>query len=166
MKLLSDKNIILVALAACVFAGAAEAALTCTASATGVAFGVYNQFAASPLDSTGTVSFSCSLTFPSSASNVKYTIGLSSGGSGSMLARQMTSVPNQLAYNLYTSSAYAQIWGDGTSGTGVVSNTMKLGSPGFGWDQTDTYTIFGRILAGQNALPGTYSDTIIVTVTF
>ena len=147
-------------------ASTAHAALTCTASASGIAFGVYNQFNLSPTDSTGSVSIACDLTFPSAASKVNYTFSLSSGSSGTMLARQMQSTPNVLPYNIYTSSTYSAIWGDGSGGTATVSGSMKLGSPGTGWSQTDTYTLYGRIPAGQDAMPGTYADMIIVTVTY
>ncbi len=144
----------------------ANASLACTASATSVVFGTYDPLAVAPLDSAGSVSISCDLTFPSAASKVNYSFSLSAGVSGSMLARYMESPPNQLNYDLYTSNAYSQIWGDGSAGTANVSGSMKLGSPGSVWSKTDTYTVFGRIVALQDALPGNYFDTIIVTVTY
>jgi len=147
-------------------ANSAHAILGCTASASSVVFGAYNPLNAGPLDSTGIVSVTCTLTPQSNAAKVNYSIALSTGASGSMLMRQMQSPPNQLGYNLYTTSAYAQIWGDGTGGSSVVSGSMKLGASASEWTITNMHTMYGRIPAAQDVQPGNYADTIVVTVTY
>ena len=47
-----------------------------------------------------------------------------------------------LAYQLYTSAALDEIWGDGTGGTGLVSDSYTLGA---GRSQTTTYRLYGSI---------------------
>lgn len=139
--------------------GPAQALLaTCTVSATTVAFGSYNPFNASNTDSTGTISVACS----GLGVLVNYTIKLSTGGSGSYSPRRMSSGGNTLNYNLYTTSGRTTTWGDGTGGTGTISDgyTLSIGTT------TRPYTVYGRVPALQNVRSGAYTDTITVTVDY
>jgi spore coat protein U-like protein len=138
---------------------------TCTVSATGISFGAYNPFASSDVDAAGSVTFSCSGAL--SVGDVNYTIALSPGHSGNVLARMMDNTGDtsfHLNYNMYTASPPSTVWGDGSGGT-IVSG--KLTVPLLGTD-SDTYTVYGRIPGGTQptAHVGSYSDTITVTVTF
>ena len=134
---------------------AADAA--CTISATGVAFGSYDPQSLSPDDSTGTVNVDCKNTDP--APNV----ALSAGLSGSYTPRAMTAGSYSLPYNLYTTTARNIIWGNGTSGT--VTQTLSGGTSS-GGQRHYAQPVYGRIPAGQNVGAGSYSDTIILTVTW
>jgi len=151
-----------------IFASApAMAAVTCMTSATSVVFGTYNPLNAAPTDSTGQVTVSCTLTPNPQAANVSYTVTLSTGISGTMTSRTMLSGPNFLVYNLYTTSGYAQIWGNGLNGSAVVTGSMKLGrSAGGNYTDTRVHTVYGRIPPMQDVLPGAYADSIVVTVTY
>lgn len=120
----------------------------CSVAVVGVTFGNYDVFSSQDTDVAGTITVSCQ-----SAST--YSISLSPGV-GSLVARRMTNGVNQLAYNLFTDPQRLTIWGDGSAGTTTVNATGTGAS----------YTVFGRIPAGQNAYVGSYSDTIIVTVTY
>jgi len=131
---------------------------TCTVSATGVDFGSYNPVAVTDNDSSGTVRVRCSLVLALAGS---YTIQLSRGSSPTYAQRTMTSGASTLHYNLYTSNARNQIWGDGTGGSLSVTNTFTAL---LGVDQTTT--VYGRAPAGQNVAPGSYADTILVTIVF
>ena len=123
-------------------------AAQCSVAVVGVTFGNYDVFSSQDTDVAGTITVSCQ-----SAST--YSISLSPGV-GSLVARRMTNGVNQLAYNLFTDPQRLTIWGDGSAGTTTVNATGTGAS----------YTVFGRIPAGQNAYVGSYSDTIIVTVTY
>jgi spore coat protein U-like protein len=138
----------------------ARAAVTCTASATAVAFGVYNPFFGSPLDTTGTVTVTCSTTF---IDLVSYTVSLSRGGGSSYAGRRMNSGSNLLSYQLYTDAARSQIWGDGSGGTSTNAYSgILIFTP-----ITNTHTVYGRIPAAQTTvIPGSYTDTITVTVSY
>jgi spore coat protein U-like protein len=133
----------------------------CEVSASGVGFGVYDVFTSSPTDAAGNVSVSCSLLGLLSLL-VSYDIRLSAGTSGTYSTRTMAGAGNSLAYNLYKDSARNSIWGDGSSGTQTVSDGYLLGL----LTVTRHYPVYGRIPPNQNVSPGSYLDTIFVTVIY
>lgn len=135
---------------------------TCTVSTTSVAFGTYDPLAGAPIDTTGTVSVTCTSGGP--PPRVDYDILLSTGQAGSYGPRAMTNGVSQLNYNLYTDSARTQRWGDGSSGTTVISVRFNVSPPGS--TQTDNYPVYGRVFAGQNVSTGSYADSITMTVNF
>jgi spore coat protein U-like protein len=75
----------------------------------------------------------------------------------------MRSGANVLDYNIYLTPAYTQIIGDGTSGTIAPSES---GTVTAGQIYQAGITTYGLIPASQNAAPGSYVDTIVVTVTY
>jgi len=142
---------------------AAAASWTCSVSATGPNFGVYNPFAAPPDEANGTVIANCTL-LSGNAATVTLTDSFSTGSSGTYANRTLLSGANVLNYNLYYDAAYTEIRGDGTGGSQTGSATLNLtkANP----TQTASGTIYGKLNAGQNVAPGTYTDTIVVTITF
>ncbi|WP_200845213.1 spore coat U domain-containing protein [Roseomonas sp. 18066] len=137
----------------------AAAQAACTLAATPLAFGNYSPRAAATTTSVGTISLTCVALI---GLNLSYSIRLSAGGGGSYAARRMASGASHLAYQLFRDSAGASIWGDGTGGTAVVSGTETLFLLGSG----RSFSVYGRIPAGQNVAPGSYTDTVQVTVTY
>jgi spore coat protein U-like protein len=129
---------------------------SCTISSTGVNFGNYDVFNASPNDTTGTISYQCN-----KKSDV--TIHLNKGMNASTFdPRKMTGAGDLLNYNLYRTAARtsAVIWGDGTGGTVFysLSNVAK--------DTLITVTIYGRVPAAQDVAAGAYSDSVTATINF
>lgn len=147
---------------ACLSAPGAYAAVTCTASAVGVAFGVYNPLAAAPTTSTGSIAVTCTST-SNGTTTINLSASYSTGSSGTYATRTMRSGGNVLNYNLYFDAAYTQVRGDGTNGTQNGSATLSLGR---NQSATATGVLYGRAPAGQDVAPGVYSDTITVTVTY
>jgi spore coat protein U-like protein len=141
----------------------AGAAVSCSVSATGPAFGVYNPLSATPTYANGTVQVSCTL-LSGGATTVNLVSSYSTGASGSYALRTMLSGANTLGYNLYFDAAYTQIRGNGTGGsqTGGATLNLTTGSP----TQSASGTIYGRIPAGQDVAAGSYADTIVVTITY
>jgi spore coat protein U-like protein len=141
-------------------------AVSCTASVPALNFGAYNVFGAAPLQSATTLSVSCAKTASDASGTIAvgYTIALSTGSSATYAQRRLASGPDTLGYNLYANSARTLIWGDGTGGSRLASDSMNLtnGSPA----RTRTHTIFGQIPALQDAAVGSYTDAILVTVTY
>jgi spore coat protein U-like protein len=88
----------------------------------------------------------------------QYTIGLDQGTTtgASISQRLLVNGAATINYNLFTSAAYSTIWGN--SGGALVNST------GNGADQT--FTIYGRVPAQTTPAPGTYTDTVTVTVTY
>ena len=146
----------------CLSAPGAFAAVTCTASAVGVAFGVYNPLAATADTSTGSIQVRCTSTNPGSTT-INLVANYSTGSSGTYALRTLRSGANVLGYNLYFDAAYTQVRGDGTNGTQPGRATLVLGRNQTG---SASGTLYGRIPAGQDVAPGLYSDTITVTVTY
>lgn len=131
---------------------AARAQQGCSISSTGaLAFGAYDPFATTPLDSTSQVVYRCT-----PAPRIR--ISLDAGGSGSFAARELRRGADVLRYNLYLDAARTVVWGDGTGGSATGPQVTVRGAGG-----TVTAYVFGRIPAGQDPVPGTYADTVRVT---
>lgn len=159
MPLKRHRRIAVIAAALVVQTASARAHI-CTVSATGVSFGLYDPRSSSPRDSTATVNVGCTglvgLTIA-----VNYSISLSAGN-GSVTSRYMSSGMGQLRYQLYGDAARTSVWGDGTGPTAVVTGSWLIGL----FVPYQSYTIYGRIPPNQHVAPGTYTDTILVTVVY
>lgn len=149
--------IVATASAATVSGGAV--AMSCTVGATAVNFGIYNPLSGIPDDATGSVTVTCDVLVQLLAS---WTIALNAGNGGGYAPRLMNNGISTLSYNLYTSAAHSNVWGDGSGTTTLVSDqrTLIVGS------NISNYTVYGRIPAGQDAAAGSYLDTIVVTVNY
>ena len=135
---------------------APAAAMTCSfTSVVGVAFGAYDVFSATPLDSTGSVTFLCTGGSPG-----PITIDLGTGA-GTFGQRTLINGASSLGYNLYLSATRTgSVWGDGTSSTAHYGPTTPT------LDSETTVTVYGRVPAQQNVAAGGYSDTVVVTITY
>lgn len=144
---------------------ASRAAIDCSVTAIGVNFGVFDPLLTTPDDSTGSITVTCTYTAPGPR-DASYTVRLSPGTAGRYVPRQMSAGDAVLAYNLFGDGARAQVWGDAMGGTIVVTGTINLG-PGVGnRTRSQTHTIYGRLPALQDVEPGSYNDTIVVTLDF
>jgi spore coat protein U-like protein len=143
----------------------ARAAADCTVSAVGVNFGVYDPYLTAPDDSVGEITVTCThVSGP--AVDVRYTVTLSTGGGGSFAPRRLRAGTALLGYNLWSDPARSSIWGNGSSGTVIVSGLLKVG-PGVGNGvRTAVHPIYGRIPALQDAAEGDYLDSIVATLTY
>jgi len=125
---------------------------SCTLGMATASFGSYNPLSATPLDTTGTLSFSCNLTAPLP------TIVLSRGASSTFTPRTMTGpASGVLQYNLYLDPLHLVVWGDGADLT--TSRFVAVGLLG-------SVTFYGRVPAQQNAPAGAYGDTLVATIYF
>jgi len=133
----------------------AHAAINCSITTVGVAFGIYDVFSSAPLTSAGSVTIRCVGARPGLD---PISVSLSSGLNGSFQPRRMFGGFETLTYNLYLDPGNTQVWGDGTGGTQQYTSVTS--------NRPTTLTIFGRIPPGQDVSVGTYSDTIIATINF
>jgi spore coat protein U-like protein len=144
----------------------AHAGADCNITAVSLNFGVYDPALASPDDAAGTVTVTCAYT-PPGATRVAYSI-LLSGGMNSPVAtdRRMAAGTATLGYNVYLDAARSQVWGNGFGGTVIASGTMTLG-PGQGnGTRTQVHPVYGRIPGLQDAVPGTYVDTLVLSLNY
>ncbi|MGZ6141844.1 MAG: Csu type fimbrial protein [Myxococcales bacterium] len=129
-------------------AAAARAAPSCRGiSVSGLVFGSYDVYSATPLDSAATISYSC----PPPAVPV---VDISAGGSGSFSLRRMSQagLADTLAYNVYVDAARTTVWG-----STPVSVPQGNGQ---------SVPVYGRVFPLQDVSVGTYTDTLIVTFNF
>jgi spore coat protein U-like protein len=119
-----------------------------------VSFGVYDIFSTQPNNNgVGSITIDCK-----GSGNDPFDVTLSTGQSHSYTTRTMTSGANHLDYNLYTGADRSAVWGDG-HGHGNQLMTVRK-------DHATTLHVYGQIPAGQDAAVGTYTDSIVATVTF
>lgn len=132
----------------------------CTIDASGgVAFGTYDPVSANSAtgidldNSSSTISTTCTT---GSAATITLGQGANAdtGSTDSAPLRQMISGADLLSYNLYTDSAGGTVW-DNVTGVDVT-----------GTGAADSVNVYGRIPKGQNVPVGSYSDTVVATVTF
>lgn len=130
---------------------------SCAVSASILNFGttINPTATAVPVDATSTLSVTCTATTP-------YTIaldaGVNAGGAANFTARAIKSGVNAIGYQLYTTTGRTTVWGDGTASSGTDSGT--------GNGLVQSVTVYGRLPALSGAVPGVYTDTVTVTVTY
>lgn len=123
----------------------------CSIFATAIPFGSYDPYSASDVTQTGTVTVSCT-------KSTNADIALSHGANANGSTRRMTDGANFLTYELYTTAAHDSVWGDN-----VGTDTVSYSSSGIG---DTTLTVYGLLPAGQDVVPGSYSDTVTATIIF
>lgn len=127
----------------------ATVAKDCSATATPLAFGSYSGTAIT--NTTATIGVTCT-------NSTTYTVSLSTGA-GTYATRTMTNGAATLNYQLYTTAGDTTIFGDNNS-----DSTSNDGGTGNGTSQS--YTVYGVVPASQFPTPGSYNDSITVTVTY
>jgi spore coat protein U-like protein len=127
----------------------------CTVSTTAINFGPLD-----PVDVTlanGDVTVTC-------ATGVPYNIALDKGNSPFVGVRAVSIDgvgPDFVLYGLFKDTAFGVEWGDSDFG-----NTYPIGSSlaDAGNGTAQSHTVFGAINPNQGEPPGTYTDTVVVTV--
>lgn len=126
-------------------------------SATTLSFGNYSPGPASPTDANSIVKVYCN---NASDHLPSFTVALSAGVAGGFNPRKMKNGSTALNYNMYTTSGYTTIWGDGTSGTSTQSYSQSQNL------NAKSFTDYGQVPPSQFVTAGSYADTITVTVTY
>ncbi|GGA86555.1 spore coat protein U [Brucella endophytica] len=130
-----------------IFTASATVQANCLIEADNINFGTVGLIT-SPIDQTGQLRITCT-------PGVGYTIALDGGLSKATNPeqRQMRSGANVVYYGLYSNAAHSQAWGSG--GDAVTGEGSGA----------ETRTVYGRVPV-QQAAPGHYSDTVVVTITY
>jgi spore coat protein U-like protein len=136
----------------------ASVSASCTITAGALDFGSYDPVvgnATAALDGTATLTVACT---NGSSSNITLGQGsnATSGSTDAVPARQMASGTDRLAYALYSEATRTTVWGN-TSDTGLAHT---------GTGNSDSVTVYAAMNAGQNVPSGSYSDTVVATITF
>ena len=103
-------------------------------------------------DATSTVTVQCTITTP-------FNVGLYGGTTvgGTTTTRLLTNGSATISYKLYSNAGRTTNWGN-TVGTDTVSGT--------GNGTTQGHTVYGRVPSQTSVAPGSFTDTITVTVTY
>jgi spore coat protein U-like protein len=139
-------------------------AIDCTVATSGVAFGTYDATLPTPTDSVGNITVRCNHV-GGGAQKTSYTVALSAGSSGDFARRTMRAGNSTLDYNLFSSAARTQVWGNGSRGSTLVGGSLLV-NPGKFTINEMVHPIYGRIPPLQSPEPGSYSDTILITLSF
>ncbi len=122
----------------------------CNLTTASMDFGTYQAGATANLDVTGSIRYTQCV-------GLTLTLELGPGANPSGTTRRMRSdAGGFLTYEIYKNSARTSVFGSGTAGLTLTAPTSGA----------QTVSIFGRIPAGQTVAPGTYSDTVAITLTF
>jgi spore coat protein U-like protein len=131
----------------------------CTISAGALGFGDYDPVvthASADLDSSATLTITCT-----NGSAATITLGQGSsadtGSTDTVPLRRMTDGTDFLSYYLYQEAGRTTVWGNDAS--------SDVDYTGTGSETTST-TVYGRASQAQNVPAGSYSDTVVATITF
>ncbi|HUX73006.1 MAG TPA: spore coat U domain-containing protein [Steroidobacteraceae bacterium] len=155
------------ALLAAAAAGASTASVTlpvsatvttaCSVAALPLAFGNYTPLAGAV---TGTTRIRVGCT---RGTRFKVALGLGATPGSTVAQRLLGNGGHTLQYNLYTNPAHTRVWADGTAGS------RTRGGRGRGPARPVALTAYGLLpdsAANRLAVPGTYSATIVVSVSY
>lgn len=159
-----------VALSAPLAAGTATGSFTvsatvqavCQMSATAINFGTYIPGNGATLKANSSISIQCT------SGTATPTLALNAGASGGTMTNRLMLGPGgaKVQYNLYTSSSYSTVFGDGTGGSSTESVTIGTGS----FTTPVQVTVYGEFLDSAanrlSAAAGTYTDTVTATLTY
>ena len=110
---------------------------------------------ASAVDGASTITLAC-------PDNVSWKVGLDNGQHASGTQRRMQRpAGDAIRYDLYRDPARTQRWGNDTAG-----GTDTVNGSGAGQPDPRVLTVYGRVPAQALAPPGTYTDTITVTLVY
>lgn len=135
--------------------GTAHAA-SCSVATSDTSFSAYSTSDELPSDTTASITMTCSGT-----GTAAYSIGIGASTNGGIAPRQLSGPVETLDYNLYTDANRSEIWGDVATGGSTVSGMLT--PPG---TTMAIHTVYGRIPALQNVQPGTYADSLTITVSY
>lgn len=132
------------------FTAKATVAANCNVSASALDFGLLSTLS-QQRTGTASVSVQCS-------ANAPYTVGLDGGLSQAAdpTQRLLTSPAGTISYALYRDAAHQSPWG----------NSAGTVNAGTGTAASQSFTVFGVVPVQAAPAVGTYTDTVVVTVTF
>ena len=150
-------TLIVLALGFLLLSAAGARAQVCSTTITNTNFGTANLAPGTAVDTTATLSVSC--TGMTNGMAIKACPSFNAGTGGvSGTSRTMTNGANTLLYNLYSDAARSVRWGSATDaslGSVPVVTVTRSGSTG-----TGAATVYGRIAANQRSTqPGSYSSS-------
>ena len=132
---------------------------SCTMSVAGMNFGTTPAPIANNVTTTANITATCTYTTP-------YSIGLDNGLYASGGQRRMKSTSGYfINYNLYVDSGYTEPWSAASSST-TCSNGAGTCELNTGTGSNQNITVYGLVAPQASPTVGSYSDTVVVTLTY
>ena len=129
---------------------------TCSITGNSMPFGAYDPFAGTAVSQSATISVTCVTGMTPPPIRMDQGLHPAAASTGAVPLRRLAAGAGYLTYNLYSDAGTTVPW-ENTTG---VTSPVPTGS-------AQTMTVYGKIDAGQTtAIAGTYTDSVIVTVTF
>lgn len=130
---------------------------TCVITGGTLAFGTYDTIAGVAVDGSATISVECT-----AGATATITLGqgahADTGSTDADPARRLNDGgTNFLAYELFLDAGRTSEWGN-TEGTGKSYEAVSA--------EAVSQNVYGRLLANQDVPAGSYTDTVVATVTF
>ncbi len=133
-------------------------AADCNVSTAGAAFGAYVSLSGTTGDTIGAVKVTCTGTV---GELVSYTVSADWIVQGGL--RSATDGKTPVLYALYIDGGRSQPWGDGSSGSFVISDNYQMGTP----TSSRSYYVYGRIFAAQtSASAGNYTANVTLQLNY
>jgi spore coat protein U-like protein len=132
----------------------ATVARNCSITTTAVAFATYDPVVANataPLDGTGSVVVTCT-----KGAGTRIDLGLGANVAGT--TRRMAGGTDFLTYQLYQNTGRTTVWGSGAAAGLIIPVAPSRAAR--------TFTVFGRVPAGQDVGAASYSDSVVATINF
>jgi spore coat protein U-like protein len=129
----------------------ASVTANCSIAAGALAFGPYDPVvtnASADLDVNSTITVACT----KGSTGV---VGLDNGVNASGTTRRMKAGTNFLTYEMYNDSGRTTVWNASNTVSYTAASKASTG-----------LTLYGRVAAGQDVPVGSYSDTVVATITF
>ncbi|HEU4685808.1 MAG TPA: spore coat U domain-containing protein [Nitrospira sp.] len=141
------------------FTVSAAVVATCSISTVNMNFGNYdpiNANASTALDVNGSVTITCT---KGASTWIDLSPGANAANAVGTTRAMATAGPDYLSYELYQDNTHTTVWGVGNPGNALVPPVAPN-------KNARTFTVYGRIPAGQGSSVGNYTDTVTATVNF
>jgi spore coat protein U-like protein len=117
------------------------------------------SYLTSNIDATATITVQCTNTTP-------YSLGIDNGANASASQRRVSAGGgNYVNYGLYTDAGRSNAWVGTTSSSNCTNGTSSC-YLGTGAGSTQNVTVYGRVPPQPEPALGSYSDTVVVTLTY
>ena len=131
----------------------------CTVTSTPIAFGNYDSLSGTATTATGSVALTCSQgTAPA--------VAMGNGANASGVQRRMTDGTNFLPYSIFRPVSTAAAATCAGAVTDYPNTTPGLALPAAPSTAARTFNLCGSIAAGVSVPVGSYTDTVLATITF
>ena len=135
-----------------------------------IAFNAYDPVSATPRTASASVTLTCTH-LTGGSQTINWAMQLNNGSSGTCVGvagrtlRRVGSPTDMIGYNIYKGSVANGVWGNSGCGTYPTgSMTVSNGNPNN--IKSITQTLFGQIPINQFAPAGSYTDPLVLTISF